>query len=58
MTVKELIEKLKELPQDMKVVVPCPDNYWADGEVVNVEQKKRYDGREIKSESVVAILQS
>jgi len=45
MTVKELIEKLKELPQDMDVVVACQESYWEDYTISSITRRRKWLGQ-------------
>ena len=55
MTVKELIEKLKEMPQDMHVMVACPQAYFADADIYSITQRKLYDVNEFTKEDVIVL---
>lgn len=53
MTVKELIEKLKEFPEDLEVVADTQD--WASYTVTNVENKRCIDA-ETKEDGIIVYL--
>lgn len=55
MTVKELIEKLKAMPQDMEVVIACQESYWGDYEIRSIARRLKWLGQE-NGESTVEVV--
>jgi len=56
MTVKELIEKLKEFDENTQVVVACQESYFNDKDVSSVKKRGIFLNQKEDAENMVIVL--
>ena len=55
MTVKELIEKLKKMPPELRVVSACKEGYYPDSEIETVIKRKYCEFKGETTEDIISI---